>query len=124
MRNKSSRQLVKQVEERQNLPFLWDVRIDGLLIDESLKQLVFNHYTGKLPFALATEDHQNIVYFLPGNDLAVWWDAGQLTLNVWHNAQQFQGCIKLALVAHRTFLGGRQIATHEKYKEICEQIKG
>ena len=123
MRNESCRQLVKQVEERQKQPFLWNIQIDGLDVDLSIKQLIFNHYSKQVPFGLATEDHKNVVYFLSFRGCAVWCDDGEVTLNTFHDNQQFQDCIKLVLVAHRTFLGGRQIEGHEKYKEICEQLK-
>lgn len=122
MRSESCRQLVKQVEERQNKPFEWTIDIDGLSISPSVKQLIINHYTGNLPFGLSTEDRRNVVYFLPANGIAVWCDDGSVTLNTFQTPKQFEDCIKLVLVAHRTFLGGRQIAGHDRYKEICEQI--
>lgn len=124
MRNESCRQLVKQVDERQQQPFVFNIDIDGLLIHPSVKQLIINHYTGNLPFGLSTEDHRNVVYFLPTNGIAVWCDDASVTLNKFQTPKQFEDCIKLVLVAHRIFLGVRQIAGHDRYKEICEQLNG
>lgn len=123
MRNESSRQLVAQVESRQEQPFIWQVDISGLDIHASVKQLIINCYLQKTPFALATDEGENIVYFLPANNCAVWVDDGAVTLNTFADQQQFQDCMKLALVVHRKFISVRQIEGHEVYKEIVEQIK-
>lgn len=122
MHNESSRQLVAQVRARQEQPFIWQVDISNLDIHESVKQLIINCYLKHVPFALSTEDGRNVVYFLPASGCAVWCDNGKVTLNTFHDHQQFQDCIKLVLVAHRTFLSSRQIEGHERYKEIVQQI--
>lgn len=123
MRNESCRQLVAQVEARQEQPFIWDVDITGLKIHESVRQLIINCHLQKTPFALSTDEGNNIVYFLPANNCAVWVDDGKVTLNTFADQQQFQDCIKLVLVAHRKFVGVRQIERHKAYQEIVEQIK-
>jgi hypothetical protein len=123
MRNESSRQLVAQVQARQEQPFIWQVDISNLNIHDSVKQLIINCYLKYAPFALSTEDGHNVVYFLPASGCAVWCDDGNVTLNTFHDHQQFQDCIKLVLVAHRTILSTRQIEGHEMYKEITQQIK-
>lgn len=123
MRNESCRQLVAQVEASYEQPFIWQVDISGLNIHESVMQLIINCHLQKTPFALSTDEGNNIVYFLPANNCAVWVDNGTITLNTFSGHQQFQDCIKLALVAHRKFVGVRQIEGHEVYKEIVEQIK-
>ena len=123
MRNESSRQLVAQVQARQEQPFQWQVDISNLNIHDSVKQLIINCYLKHFPFALSTEEGRNVVYFIPANGCAVWCDNGDVTLNTFHDDQQFQDCIKLVLVAHRTFLSSRQIEDHEMYKEITQQLK-
>lgn len=122
MRNESSRQMVARVQAAQEQPFVWQIDISNLNIHESVKQLIINCYMKKSPFALSADDGQNVVYFLPGNGCAVWCDDGNVTLNTFHDDQQFQDCIKLVLVAHRKFLSARQIEGHAAYKEIEKQI--
>ncbi|CAL1518193.1 hypothetical protein MMC2321_01934 [Chitinophaga sp. MM2321] len=122
MRNESSRQLIKQVEERQKQSFLFNIQIEGLIISGSVKQLIINHLSHNHAFGLSTEDQNNVVYFIPSCSCAVWCDNGAVTLNIFQDNKQFQDCVKLALVAHQTFLGGRQISGHERYKEICKQL--
>jgi len=123
MRNESCRQLVTLVEARQEQPFIWQVDITGLNIHESVKQLIINCYLQKTPFALSTDEGDNIVYFLPANGCAVWVDNGGVTLNTFSDHNQFQDCFKIVLVGHRKFVGVREIEWHEVYKEIVEQIK-
>lgn len=114
--------LVARVEERLSQPFQWQIDIAGLNIHESVKQLIINCYLKKAPFALATEEGKNIVYFLPDNGCAVWYDDGKVTLNMFETDQQFQDCIKLVLVAHRLFKSSWQIESDEMYKEIVKQL--
>lgn len=123
MRNESCRQLVARVEASQEQPFICQIDISGLKIHESVWQLIINCYMLKTPFALSTDEGDNIVYFLPANSCAVWMDDGNVTLNTFANQQQFQDCIKVALVAHRKFVSARQIEGHETYQEIIDQIK-
>lgn len=123
MRNESCQQLIDRVEASYDQPFIWQVDISGLNIHESVRQLIINCYLQKTPFALSSDDGISVIYFLPANNCAVWVDNGTVTLNTFSDHQQFQDCIKIALVDHRKVLSVRQIEGHEVYKEIVEQIK-
>lgn len=114
--------LVKHVNEQPDIYAGMQIDISGLNIHESVRQLIVNCYFQKVPFGMATDDDRNTVYFLPGNGCAVWVDDGIPTLNTFHTEKQFEDCIKLALVAHRKFLGSRQIACHEEFKIITERL--
>lgn len=122
MRNESSRALVERVNAAQQASFFWQIDIDGLNIDYSVKTLILKCYEARQPFGLRAEEGENTVYYFPSNCCAFWCDDDQVTLNMFQSHQQFEDCLKLALVAHRKFISVRQLEGEERFKEICYQL--
>lgn len=122
MRSQSTRALVERVNGAQEAPFIWQIDIDGMNIDYSVKTLIVKCYEAKQPFALTMQEASNTVYFFPRHGCAVWCSHNDVTLNTFQTPQQFQDCIKVALVAHQKFIPVRQLEGEERYKEIIEQL--
>ena len=122
-RNSSCRDLIERVQAAQEQSYEIELDISALNIDYSVKTLILKNYALGQPFALADETGQYLVYFFPSHGCAVWCDAGDVTLNTFQDDQQFEKAVKAALIAHRKFVGVRELVDREQYKEIVGQLK-
>jgi hypothetical protein len=125
-RNNSTRQLAERVAASMDQPINLDIDISGLEIDYSLRTLIVKCYQNSQPFALSSEDEGDVIYmvfFFPSHGCAIWCDGGEVNLISCKDAEQFEKTIKAALIAHRKFVGIRQLQEMSQYKEICEQLK-
>lgn len=122
-RDASSRLLSERVAASMDQPYSIDLDISGLNIDYSVKTLILKCYEAGQPFGLVDEEERYYVYFFLSHGCAVWCDDGTVTLNTFKGSEEFEKAIKAALIAHRKFVGIRQIEGRGEYKEIVEQLK-
>lgn len=114
---------INQILQNVSSPIPVQIGIDGLSIDADLKAIIYQHYTSKLAFALRSDDHHCINYFLPQYGVAVFWNGHGLTLHTFHDESKFQDCIKLALVASRQFVGARSLPMDDRYNQVLLQVR-
>lgn len=109
--------LVKHAAEREVVNP--EIDISGLNLDRHLLDQIAAHYVNRQAFGLGMSDNpKSICLFFPAVGKAIFSENSEVTVTECWNTDQFEKAVKLALVAHRQFIGSRLVEGMEIYKQL------